>query len=182
MSNIEEHKSAERQMSELVAIVESSDDAIISKSLEGIVTSWNKGAERLFGYCAEEMIGQPVARLIPADHLEEETEILARLRRGERIDHYETIRRHKNGQLLDVSLTISPIRDGSGRVIAASKIARDITDRKKAEAATREDHERLREQAAILELRRFWYATWKVASCFGPKGPSGSTAFQTWRH
>lgn len=139
-------------MSELVAIIEYSDDAIVSKSLEGIVTSWNKGAERLFGYRAEEIIGQPVARLIPDDHLEEETEILARLRRGEHIDHYETIRRHKNGQLLDVSLTISPIRDGSGRIIAASKIARDITERKKAEAATRDDHERLREQTAILEL------------------------------
>jgi PAS domain S-box-containing protein len=178
MSDIEEHKSAERQMRELVAIIESSDDAIFSKSLEGIVTSWNKGAERLFGYRAEEIIGQPVVRLIPEDLLEEETEILARLRRGEHIDHYETIRRHKNGRLLDVSLTISPIRDGSGRIIAASKIARDITERKKAEAATREDHERLREQQAILELARFWYATWKVASCFGPEGPSGFTAFR----
>src|ERR1700746_620282 len=145
MSAIEEHKTMEKQIYELAAIVESSDDAIVSKTLEGIVTSWNKGAERLFGYRAEEIIGQPVARLIPEDRLEEEAEILARLRRGERIDHYETMRRHKDGRLVDVSLTISPIRDGSGRIIAASKIARDITERKKAEAATRDDHKRLRE-------------------------------------
>src|SRR5947209_3498570 len=134
-------------MSELVAIIECSDDAIVSKTLEGIVTSWNKGAERLFGYRAEEIIGQPVARLIPGDRLEEEVQILARLRGGERIDHYETMRRCKDGRLVDVSLTLSPIRDSSGRIIAASKIARDITERKKAEAATRDDHERLREQA-----------------------------------
>jgi PAS domain S-box-containing protein len=152
MSDTEEHKSAERQMRELVAIVESSDDAIMSKTLEGIVTSWNKGAERLFGYRAEEIIGQPIARLIPEDRLEEEAEILARLRRGERIDHYETMRRRKDGRLVEVSLTLSPIRDSSGRIIAASKIARDISERKKAEAVTRDDHERLREQAAILEL------------------------------
>jgi PAS domain S-box-containing protein len=142
MSDIKEHKSAERQMRELVAIVESSDDAILSKTLEGIITSWNKGAERLFGYRAEEIIGEPVARLIPEDLLEEEVQILARLRGGERIDHYETMRRCKDGRLVDVSLTISPIRDGSGRIIGASKIARDITEQKKAEQSLRESQAR----------------------------------------
>jgi two-component system sensor kinase len=139
-------------MRELVAIVESSDDAIVGKTLEGIVTSWNKSAERLFGYRAEEIIGQPVARLIPEDRLEEETQILARLRRGERVDHFETVRRRKDGTVVDVSVSISPTLDETGRVVGASKIARDITERKKAEAAVREANEILREQAAILEL------------------------------
>jgi PAS domain S-box-containing protein len=143
MSDIEEHKTAER-LHELAAIVESSYDAIVSKTLDGIVTSWNKGAERLFGYRAEEIIGRSVAILIPEDRLQEETDILAKLRRGERIDHYETVRRHKSGQLLDVSLTVSPIRDGSGRIIAASKIVRDITERKKAEQDLRENQARFK--------------------------------------
>jgi two-component system, NtrC family, sensor kinase len=129
-------------MRELVAIVESSDDAIVGKTLEGIVTSWNKGAERgaerLFGYRAQEIIGQPVARLIPEDRLEGETHILARLRRGERVDHFETVRRRKDGTLVDVSVSISPTLDGRGRVVGASKIAPDITERKKAEAAVRQ--------------------------------------------
>jgi PAS domain S-box-containing protein len=141
-TDIEEHKRAEQWMRELVAIVESSDDAIIGKTLEGIVTSWNQGAERLLGYSAEEMIGQSVLRLIPEDRLEEETQILARLRRGERVDHYETMRRRKDGRLVDVSLSISPIRDGSGRLIGASKIARDITDRKRAERGLQESQVR----------------------------------------
>jgi two-component system sensor histidine kinase VicK len=149
--DISEQRKAEEDQALLAAIVESSEDAIISKSLEGIVTSWNEGARRLFGYSAEEMIGQPVTGIIPLERSEEEAQILTRLRRGERLEHYETVRRHKDGRLVDVFLTISPIRDGSGRVIGASKIARDITERKKAEAATRDDHERLREQAAILE-------------------------------
>jgi PAS domain S-box-containing protein len=136
----------------LAAIVESSEDAIIGKTLEGIVTSWNEGARRLFGYTAEEMLGQPVSRIIPIERSEEETQILARLRRSERVEHYETVRRHKDGRLVDVFLTISPIRDGSGRIIGASKIARDITEQKKAEAASRQAHERLQEQAALLEL------------------------------
>jgi PAS domain S-box-containing protein len=115
----------------LAAIVESSDDAIISKNLDGIILTWNTGATRLFGYTPEEAVGRSVTMLIPEDRENEEPEILARLRRGERMDHYETVRRRKDGSLVDISLTVSPIKDSSGVVIGASKIARDITDRKK---------------------------------------------------
>jgi PAS domain S-box-containing protein len=111
----------------LGAIVESSDDAILTKNLDGIITSWNKGAERIFGYGASEAIGQPVTMLIPADRQEEEPRILARIRAGERIEHYETVRQRKDGSLVDISLTISPLRDVSGAIVGASKIARDIT-------------------------------------------------------
>ncbi len=120
----------------LTAIVDSSDDAIISKDLNGVVTSWNKSAERLFGYTAQEAIGRTIAELvIPEDRQDEEPEILRRLRRGERVDHFETIRRRKDGSLLYVSLTISPVKDPTGRIIGASKIARDITERKRADNA-----------------------------------------------
>jgi PAS domain S-box-containing protein len=128
----------------LSAIIESADDAIISKTLEGIITSWNKGAERIFGYKAEEVIGKSVTILIPADHPDEEPSILARLRAGERIEHYETVRVRKDGSLVDISLTVSPIRGHDGRIVGASKIARDITLRKRAE-------EQVREQAEIIE-------------------------------
>src|SRR5919205_935254 len=111
----------------LSAIIESAEDAIISKTLEGIITSWNKGAERIFGYTADEVIGKSVTILIPSDHPDEEPSILARLRAGKRIEHYETIRVRKDGTLVNISLTVSPIRDASGRIIGASKIARDIT-------------------------------------------------------
>ena len=121
--------------SRLAAIVESSDDAVISKNLNGVIASWNKGAERVFGYTAEEAVGQHITLIIPPDRLEEETEILARLRRGERIDHFETVRKRKDGSLLDISLTISPVRGPSGSVIGASKIARDVTERKQAQRA-----------------------------------------------
>ncbi len=114
----------------LAAIVESSEDAIISKDDKGIVTSWNKGAEKLFGYTSEEMIGQPIMLLLPEDRTGEEQEILRRIKNGEIVDHIETVRKNKTGQLIDVSLTISPIRDSSGKVIGASKIARNITERK----------------------------------------------------
>lgn len=117
----------------LVAIIESSDDAIISKDLNSTVTTWNEAAQRMFGYTAEEMIGQSILRLIPADLRYEEEEILSKLRAGQRIEHYETTRRKKNGQTFDVSVTISPIKDESGQVIGASKIARDISDRKQVE-------------------------------------------------
>jgi PAS domain S-box-containing protein len=127
----------------LAAIVESSDDAIVSKDLNGIIQSWNKGAERILGYTADEAIGQPVTILIPADREAEEVEILSRIRRGQRIEHFETVRRRKNGSLLDVSLTVSPIKNEDGEVIGASKIARDITDRKRAE-------EEIRFQAHLL--------------------------------
>ena len=115
----------------LAAIVESSDDAILSKTLQGIITSWNKGAEHLFGYTADEAIGQSVTILIPEDRLNEEPGIIDRISRGERVNHFETIRRRKDGTLLDISLTISPIRNDEGTIIGASKIARDISDRKR---------------------------------------------------
>jgi PAS domain S-box-containing protein len=115
------------------AIVEFSDDAIITKDLDGKITSWNPGAERVFGYSAEEAIGRPVTILIPQELHDEEPAILERIRRGERIEHYETIRRRNDGSLIDISLTVSPIKDAEGIVVGASKIARDITDRKRSE-------------------------------------------------
>ena len=124
-------EAAERDQLFLAAIISSADDAIISKDLNGIVTTWNKAAQRLFGYTADEMVGRPIATLIPADHPDEEPQILERIRRGERIEHYETRRRRKDGRIIDVSITISPIRDRLGRVTGASKIARDITERKR---------------------------------------------------
>jgi PAS domain S-box-containing protein len=121
----------------IAAIVEFSDDAILSKNLDGIIMSWNRGAEQLFGYTAEETIGRSVTMLIPLDRQDEEPKILARLRRGERVDHFETIRQRKDGSLVDISLTISPVRDRDGKVIGASKIARDITGRRRAEEQAR---------------------------------------------
>jgi len=113
----------------LAAIVENSDDAIISKDLNGMITSWNQGAERIFGYAADEMIGSSIRRIIPQDCQREEDEILAHLMRGERRDHFQTVRMTKEGRHVYVSLTISPIKDETGQVIGASKIARAITDR-----------------------------------------------------
>jgi PAS domain S-box-containing protein len=127
----------------LSAIIESAEDAVISKTLEGVITSWNKGAERIFGYTAAEAVGQPVTILIPTDHLDEEPAILARLRAGERVEHYETVRRRKDGTLIDIALTVSPIRGPQGRIIGASKIARDITGRKRAELALRQSEQEL---------------------------------------
>jgi PAS domain S-box-containing protein len=118
----------------LASIVEFSDDAIISKNLDSIMTSWNKGAEQLFGYLAEEAIGKPVTILIPPDRQDEEGMIIERIRHGARIEHYETVRQRKDGSLIDVSLTISPFRGAEGKVVGASKIARDITDRKRSDA------------------------------------------------
>jgi two-component system CheB/CheR fusion protein len=128
----------------LAAVVESSDDAILSKDLDGVITSWNKGAKRLFGYTAHEAIGQPITMLIPPDRQQEEPEILERLKRGESVNHFETIRVRKDGSPLEISLTISPIKDATGQVIGASKVARDITEHKKAEKALRESEERYR--------------------------------------
>ncbi len=126
------------------AIVDSSDDAIVSKNLHSIVQSWNKAAERIFGYTAEDMIGESIIKLLPPDRLEEETEILARLHRGERLDHFETLRRRKDGKLIDVSLTISPIRNAEGVIVGASKIARDITAQKEAQQRLTEALEQLK--------------------------------------
>jgi PAS domain S-box-containing protein len=115
------------------AIIESSDDAILSKDLDGVIMSWNRGAQRLFGYTAEEAVGKPVTIRIPIDRQDEEPMILERVRRGERIDHYETVRQRKDGSLVDISLTVSPIKNQKGEIVGASKIARDITESKRAQ-------------------------------------------------
>ena len=138
------------ESSRLAAIVESSDDAIIGKSLDGRITSWNRAAETIFGYSAEEAIGQPVQMLFPPEREAEEMRILSELARGARVPAFETVRRAKDGRLLDVSLTISPIRDGTGRIVGASKIVRDITPQRRAEAALREA-EQVRQDAQRLE-------------------------------
>src|SRR5262249_51829126 len=153
--DVTERRRAEEARALLAAIVEASDDAIVSKTLEGVITSWNAGAERIFGYSAAEAVGRPIDLIIPPDRLDEEREILRRLRAGQRIQHYETIRRTKDGDLLDISLAPSPMRDRTGRVIGASKIARDVTDRKRAEAEREETNRRKDEFIAILahELR-----------------------------
>ena len=135
--DVTERQAAEVHAARLAAIVATSDDAIVSKTLEGRVTSWNAAATRLFGYTPEEMHGQSITRIIPPELLNEEDRILAQLRRGERIDHYETVRIAKDGRRIDVSLCVSPLRDKTGRVIGASKIARDITERKQAEMLQR---------------------------------------------
>ena len=121
----------EEQLQRLASIVQSSDDAIVSKNLDGIITSWNKGAERIFGYTAEEAIGQPITIVIPHDRWDEERTILTRIRRGERIDHFETVRQRKHGSLIVVSLTISPVKNAAGKIVGASKIARDVTEQKR---------------------------------------------------
>jgi PAS domain S-box-containing protein len=131
----------------LAAIVDSSDDAIISKDLNGIITSWNRGAERLFGYTAEEIVGKSVTLLMPPERVHEELEILAKLQNGERVDHFETVRQRKDGTLLEISLTISPVRDLNGTVIGASKIARDITERRRNEARIRRANQDLEQFA-----------------------------------
>jgi PAS domain S-box-containing protein len=132
----------------LARVVESSDDAIVSKTLEGVVTSWNRGAEAIFGYSAEDMIGRPISLLFPPDRLSEEDLILNRIRHGERVDHFETVRRCKDGRDINVSLTISPVRDSAGQIVGVSKVARDITDQKRAEAALRDLNENLEERVA----------------------------------
>ena len=137
----------------LASIVDSSDDAIISKTLNGVITSWNGGAERLFGYTAKEAIGQPISMIIPSDRLDEETRILARLNAGERIDPFDSIRQRKDGTTFEISLSISPVRDSAGKVIGASKIARDITGRKRVERELHESERRFRELADALDTQ-----------------------------
>ena len=150
-----ERKEAEQTARRLVAIVDSSHDAIVSKDMGGVITSWNEGAQRLFGYAAEEMIGRPILRLIPPDHANEEPAILDRIRRGERVEPYETTRLRKDGTLIDISISVSPIKDASGRVIGASKIARDITERKLAqerqELLTQEIHHRTKNIFSLVQ-------------------------------
>jgi PAS domain S-box-containing protein len=133
----------------LASIVESSDDAIISKDLNGVITSWNGSAERLFQYAAAEAVGQSITMLIPPERLDEESRILASLRRGERVDHFETVRVRKDGAQLNISLTVSPIKDSQGRIVGASKVARDITDRVRQEAALKQ---------ANADLHQFAYS------------------------
>ncbi len=153
--DITESSRGEEVKSRLSAIVNDSEDAIVSKTLEGTILSWNAGAERLFGYTAAEAIGRSITLIIPPERQGEEFEVLARLRNGERVEHFETVRVSKDGRRIDISLTVSPIRDGGGRIIGASKIARDITDRKRAEAALREADQKKDEFIALLahELR-----------------------------
>src|SRR5437868_545987 len=136
----------------LAALIESAEDAIISKTLEGIITSWNKAAERIFGYTTDEVIGKSITILIPEGHLDEEPAILARLRAGERIEHYETVRQRKDGTLIDISLTVSPINGPNGTIVGASKIARDITDQRRARKALDEASERLKLALAASRL------------------------------
>ncbi|MGH7970632.1 MAG: sensor histidine kinase, partial [Limisphaerales bacterium] len=152
--DITERKRNEIAAQRLAAIVEHSDDAIVSKDLNGIISSWNKGAERLFGYAAQEVIGKPITILVPPELADQETEILERVR-SERVAHYETVRRRKDGSLVNISLTVSPVRDSTGRVIGASKVARDITDKirakEKLERAVAEQTASLREATAQME-------------------------------
>ena len=168
----------------LSALIESADDAIISKTLEGIITSWNAGAQRIFGYTADEIIGKPVTILIPKDHEDEEPTILARLRAGQPIEHYETVRVRKDGRLIDISLTVSPIRGPNGQVIGASKIARDITEQRQARRAFDEASERFKLALSAAHLGDWsWDAKTDVttmsetaARIFGiPAGP-----YMTW--
>ena len=153
MMDISDRKRAEEARALQAAIVSSSDDAIVSKTLDGIILSWNSGAERLFGYAASEAIGRPITMLIPPGKESEEVAILERLRRGQRIEHFETTRLAKGGREIDISVTISPLRDGNGRIIGASKVARDISVRRQAQETLRKQGERLRllwEAASVL--------------------------------
>src|SRR5690606_576364 len=180
--DVTERDRAEDAHARLAAVVESSDDAIISKSLEGVIRSWNEGARRIFGFEAEEMIGKPITLLLPKDRVHEEFDILRRLQRGERVKHFETVRVHKSGRLLDISVTISPIRDGHGNVVGASKVARDISDRRRLDRATTfvanvnaalaepTDYEGALRTIATLAVPLF--ADW----CFVDTQVSGSTA------
>ena len=153
-TNITERKRAEAERAQLAAIVRSSDDAIIAGTLDGIILSWNQGATRMYGYTADEIVGCPMSRLIPSDHADEPSRILQRLARGEHLDHYETARVRKDGQRIDVSLTISPIRDAAGNISGASIIARDTTEHNRVEEATRQSQQQLRALSAHLQTIR----------------------------
>jgi len=149
-ADITERKRAEEVRERLAAVVDSSDDAIISKDLNGTINAWNRGAEKVFGYLASEVLGKPGLMLIPPERTNEESEILARIRHGESVEHFETVRVRKDGKSIDVSVTISPVRDGSGAIVGASKVARDITDRKRAEQTVQESL--ATSKAALKEL------------------------------
>jgi PAS domain S-box-containing protein len=155
--DVTESTLAEGEKARLAAIVQSSDDAIVGKTLDGTVTSWNYAAQRLFGYTEEEMIGQSITKIIPADRLDEEPQILAKLRSGERVEHFETKRTTKDGKLLDISLSISPIKNSKGKIIGASKIARDITLQRETERLTHENEERFRMAVETTNLGTWEY-------------------------
>ena len=156
-----ELKASEAGSARLAAIVESSDDAIIGKNLNGIITSWNRGAEKIFGHAASDMTGTSIMRLIPADRQDEEKHILGKIRDGESLEHFETVRQTKDGRRLDVSVTVSPIKDAGGRIIGVSKVARDITERRRAEEALRGSQERLR---IVTENARVGLPRWSTGS------------------
>jgi PAS domain S-box-containing protein len=155
LADLTDRRNAEIDSARLAAIVASSDDAIIGKTLEGVVTSWNAGATRIFGYEPEEMVGQSIIRIIPTELRSEEDEILSRIRRGERIEHFDTVRVRKDGRRIDISLTVSPIRNSRGEVVGASKIARDVTERKQSEELQRillgELNHRVKNTLAIIQ-------------------------------
>ena len=157
LRDITERKQAEETRERLSLIVNSSDDAIISKTLNGTITAWNRGAEKLFGYAAAEMVGKPMLSLLPRERIAEEADILARIGHGESVEHFETVRVRKDGTAIDVSVTISPIRNGDGVIVGASKIARDITQRKQAEDALREKERRLSESQRIAHIGNWAY-------------------------
>jgi PAS domain S-box-containing protein len=154
--DVTERKSADQQRAGLAAIVESSDDAIIGKTLEGVITSWNEGAHRLFGYCSAEIVGRPISLLVPLGRDDEEPEILRKLARGERIEHFDTVRKRKDGLEIHVSVTSSPVRDARGQLIGASKMVRDVTERRRAEQALA--HAKDLAEAANRELEAFSYS------------------------
>lgn len=131
--NLTEARLTEQRLHSLASIVETSDDAIVSKNLDGVIKSWNKGAERIFGYSAAEAVDQPITIVIPGDRHGEERDILTRIRRGERVDHFETVRQRKDGSLITVSLTVSPVKNAEGKIVGASKIARDISEQKRSQ-------------------------------------------------
>ncbi len=149
-------RAAEEKANRLAAIVQSSDDAVIGKTLDGIITSWNKGAEKIYGYAESEMIGRPVSLLVPDGNEDEVPKILDRLKSGENIEHYGTVRRRKDGREIQVSLTVSPIHDGGGKVVAASTIARDVTERNQSEIALRESQQMLKTVLDTIPVRVYW--------------------------
>ncbi len=182
IQDITERRQTEELRGRLAAVVESSTDAVVSKTLDSIITTWNQGAERLFGYKAEEVIGKPITILIPPDHIDEEATILEHIKNGESVSPYQTVRRRKDGTLVDVSLAISPIRDSHGRIIGAAKIARDITSHKSAEAALRETDRRKDEFLATLahELRNP-LAPIRQAALIA-QSPNATEAQKRWSH
>ena len=178
--DISQQKESELATARLAAIVASAQDAIVGLTLQSIVTSWNGGAERMFGYRAEEMVGQSIARIIPASRLEEEADFIGRVQAGATVHQYETLRVMKDGSGVEVSASVSPIRDAKGSVIGASKILRDISERKRAEAALRESEENLRTSATTCPTAPSTAIrstpTAKRASCISAPGWKSSPA------